>query len=130
MRAHLQRLVASGLVLGYLADEAGVPRRTVYGLWHGRRRTSPAAAAALLALRPLRVAAVLPLAVRELDALAEARGDRTGRRRAVDGLDLVGRTAQEAAAELGISARTVSRWRATQAASAADTGTDAAGRTA
>ena len=45
----------------------------MYGLWHGRKWTSPATAAALLALRPLQVAAVLPLPVRQLDALAEAR---------------------------------------------------------
>jgi hypothetical protein len=115
VRAHLQRLVASGLVLGYLADEAGVPRRTVYGLWHGRGRTSPATAAALLGpLRPLRVAAVLPLPVRELEALAEVRGSRPGRGRVVGGLDLDGRTAREVAAELGVSPRTVFRWRATQ----------------
>jgi hypothetical protein len=130
VRAHLQRLVASGLVLGCLADEAGVPRRTVYGLWHGRRRTAPAMAAALLALRPLQVAAVLPLQVRELEALAEVRGSRPGRRRAVEGLDLDGRTAREAAAQLGVSARTVSRWRATQTTNAADTDADAEGRTA
>jgi hypothetical protein len=132
VRAHLQRLVASGLVLGYLADEAGVPRGTVYGLWHGRGRTSPATAAALLALRPLRVAAVLPLPVRELEALAEVRGSRPGRGRVVGGLDLDGRTAREAAAELGVSPRTVFRWRATQvtqAGNAARAGA-AEGRTA
>ncbi len=115
VRAHLRALVASGLVLGHLADEAGVPRRTVYGVWHGAGSTAPGTAAALLGLRPLRVAAALPARVRELDALAEARGDRAARRRAVDGLDLAGPPAV-AAAGLGVSRRTVHRWRAAQAA--------------
>ena len=112
MRAHLRLLVASGLVLGHLADEAGVPRRTVYGVWHGAGSTAPATAAALLALRPLRVAAALPARVRQLDALAEARGDRAARRRAVTGLDLDRPAA--AAAALGVSRRTVHRWRPAQ----------------
>ena len=124
VRAHLQRLVASGLVLGYLADEAGVPRRTVYGLWHGGGRTSPATAAALLGLRPLGVAAVLPLPVRQLEALAEARGSWPGRRRAVDGLELRHRSVREAAEQLGVSPRTVSRWRAAQSKNVATDGTE------
>lgn len=128
-RAHLQRLVASGLVLGYLADEAGVPRRTIYAIWHGTKRTAPATAAALLALRPLDVAEVLPLPVRELDALADTAGDRAGRRRAVAGLDLHARSAREVAAELGVSARTVVRWRAVEAKQAAS-GTGAESQTA
>ncbi len=121
VRAHLQRLVASGLVLGYLADEAGVPRRTVYGLWHGRRpRTAPATAAALLALRPLRVADALPTPVRELDALADSRGSRSRRRRAIGGLDLQRQPARQVAEQLGVSARTLQRWRAAQGADAAN----------
>lgn len=130
VRAHLQRLVASGLVLGYLADEAGVPRRTVYGLWHGGGRTSPATAAALLGLRPLGVAAVLPLPVRQLEALAEVRGSRPGRRRAVDGLELRHRSVREAAEQLGVSPRTVSRWRTAQSRNGAATGADVGGRPA
>lgn len=119
VRAHLQRLVASGLVLGYLADEAGVPRRTVYGLWHGRPRTAPATAAALLALRPLRVADTLPTPVRELDALADSRGSRPRRRRAIGDVDLHRQPARQAAEQLGVSARTLQRWRAAQDADAA-----------
>jgi len=114
VRAHLQRLVGSGLVLAYLADEAGVPRRTVYGIWHGTRRTAPATAASLLALRPLRVADALPAAVREGDALA-ASAERTSRRTGVAGLDLHRQSARQVAEQLGVSARTVQRWRAAQA---------------
>ena len=82
-------------------------------MWHGAGSTSAATAPALLALRPLRVAAALPARVRQLDALAEARGDRAARRRAVDGLDRAGSPAV-AAAGLGVSRRTVHRWRAAQ----------------
>ena len=114
VRAHLQRLVATGLVLAYLADEAGVPRRTVYGLWHGTKRTSPATATALLALRPLNAAEVLPVHVREVEALADSRGDRAHRRRAVQRLDLRSRSARDAATQLGVSTRTVQRWRSAQ----------------
>lgn len=115
VRAHLQQLVASGLVLAFLADEAGIPRRTVYGIWHGTRRTAPATAASLLALRPLRIAEALPTGVRERDALAASTG-RTRRRTAVAGLDLYRESAGQVAKRLGVSARTVQRWRAARAA--------------
>jgi transcriptional regulator with XRE-family HTH domain len=115
VRTHLQRLVTSGLVLAYLADEAGVPRSTVYGIWRGAGRTAPATAAALLALRPLRVADVLPTEVRDCDALTAGAG-RAGHRAAVAGLDLHRDSAQRLAERLGVSARTVQRWRAAQAA--------------
>lgn len=114
VREHLRRLVDSGLVLAYLADEAGIPRRTVYGIWHGTRRTAPATAASLLALRPLRIANSLPAEVRERDALATS-AERTSRRTAVAGLDLHRESARQVAERLGVSARTVQRWRAAQA---------------
>jgi hypothetical protein len=116
---HLQRLVASGLVLGYLADEAGIPRRTVYGIWHGRRRTAPPTAAALLALRPLRVADALPTSIRERDALDASRNGPARRRAAtVHDLDLHRHSARDIAQQLGVSSRTVQRWRTAQAARA------------
>ena len=113
VRAHLQALVESGLVLAYLADEAGLPRSTVYGIWRRAvARTSPANAAALLTLRPLEVAAALPVEVALADATGA--GSRPGRRQVVASLDLHRRSAAEAAAALGVSARTVERWRAMQ----------------
>ena len=119
VRAHLQRLVGCGLVLGYLADEAGIPRRTVYGIWHGRRRTAPSTAAALLALRPLRVADALPSSIRQRDVL-DASGSGPVRRRAatVHDFDLHRHSAREVAEQLGVSSRTVQRWRTAQAATA------------
>ena len=107
--------MGSGLVLAYLADEAGIPRRTVYGIWHGARRTSPETAAALLGLRPLAVADALPVTVRELDTLDAAGVNRRRRAAAGRDLDLRRRTVGAAAAELGVSRRTVQRWRSAQA---------------
>jgi hypothetical protein len=110
VRAHLRRLVNSGLVLAHLADEAGVPRRTVYGLWHGVRATSPETAAALLALRPLEVEALLPARV----VLADAAHNPAKRRSAVANLDLRRDAAVRTANAIGVSSRTVERWRAAQ----------------
>ena len=115
VRAHLQQLVGSGPVLGYLADEAGVPRRSVYRIWHCTGRIAPATAAALLALRPLLTGAVLPAAVRDRDALdAAGVSVRLRRTAGTRELDLWRRSAGELAAELGVSVRTVQRWRAAQ----------------
>lgn len=111
VRAHLQRLVASGLLQSYLADEAGVPRTTVHDLLHSSRRISAPIAEALLALRPLDVEAALPARV----ALADSTGSRSGRSGVVAGLDLQTGSVRDAAAALGVSTRTVERWRARQA---------------
>jgi Homeodomain-like domain len=104
--------------LGYLADEAGIPRRTVYGIWHGSLRTSPQIAAALLALRPLRVADALPTPIRQRDAVAASGWGPAQRRAALHDLDLRRHSAREVAEQLGVSPRTVQRWRAAQAATA------------
>jgi hypothetical protein len=116
VRAHLQRLVGSGLVLGYLADEAGIPRRTVYAIWHSSRRTSPHTAAALLALRPLGVADALPTLIRRRDAIAASGGGPARRRAVLHDVDLDKHSAREVAEQLGVSPRTVQRWRTAQAA--------------
>lgn len=111
VRAHLRTLAGSGLVLGYLDDEAGVPRGTVYRIWRGAARTSAGVADRLLALRPLDPAAALPTPVR----LADARGPVARRAAAGDLLDPNGGSAAVAAARLGVSRRTAARWRARQA---------------
>ena len=115
MRAHLRRLVASGLVLGHLADEAGVPRSTAYAIWRGTRRTNREAAAALLALRPLRVADALPERVRERDALADALRSESATATRSPSWICPAPGSNGSAAQLGVTPRTVTRWRAAQA---------------
>ncbi len=111
VRAHLQRLVDSGLILAHLADEARVPRRTVYGLWRRSHHTTHRRTAdALLALRPLEIEALLPARV----VLADRADGRSKRRSAVEGLDLRRGGAARIANALGVSVRTVERWRALQ----------------
>lgn len=110
VQAHLTRLVDSGLLLAYIADEAAVPRSTARRVWHGAARTSPETAARLLTVRPLDVDAHLPRHVRLADTA------RPGRRATppstARGLaDLTAGSARDTAALLGVSPRTVGRWR-------------------
>lgn len=118
VRAHLVELVGSGLLLACVADEAGVPRSTARRLWSGAGSTSAETADRLLAVRPLAIEAHLPRRVRLADAAPAA-----GRpaavagppvREAMSGADLRAASARETAALVGVSVRTVVRWRARQ----------------
>jgi len=111
VHAHLARLIDSGLLLAYVADEAGVPRSTARRVWQGAARTSPETAARLLAIHPLDVDAHLPRHVRLADTA------RPGRRPSPPNTagvlaDLTAGSARDTAAMVGVSPRTVGRWRA------------------
>lgn len=111
---HLQRLVDSGLVLAYLADEAGsrAARCTGSGTAPGGL-TGDGGGAARAA--PAGVCDALPSGVRDRDSLNVTGGNpRRQRSAAVADLDLRRRPLRELASGLAVSARTVQRWRSAQ----------------